>query len=198
MFDCCGLLPVPCPAVVPSTASIDSHHWQRDRRGCYIVNTSQQLLSSHSTAAVVPHMYAVGDCCAGPVAASKLAYTAELQAVVAAANVAQQLQGGVDAPLLSFPVSLSVVLPAPSLVCCSLGASDGVLVFNDVVVGGWLAALAKYVIERSKVGQYRGELLSVVLWAIGEPMTFALNRFYHAAIRAWRSVTPARHIEHST
>ena len=128
---------------------------------------------------------------------AKLAYSAELQAVVAAANVALQLrqQGGAEPAttttmttgLLSFPLSLSGVLPAPQLVCCSLGARDGVLVFNDLVLGGWLAAVAKYIIERSKVGQYRGELASVALWALAEPMTFAVNRLYRAAVRMLHS-----------
>ena len=213
MFDCCGVLPVPCPAVVSSGAT---EGWQRDSRGCYVVNSSQQLLSSPlpaastgatAAAAAVPHVYAIGDCCVGPVAAGKLAYTAELQAVVAAANVSRQVQRGVDAaPLLSFPLSLSSVLPAPSLVCCSLGAADGVLVFNDIVVSGWLAALAKYVIERSKLGQYRGEWVSVGLWAVGEPMTFMLNRVYRAVAQTWRSlpvtvpvpVLQRRHSPHTT
>ena len=199
VLDCCGVLPVPCPAALSSDAS---GGWQRNGRGCYVVSTSQQLLSSRPSPLVVAHMYAIGDCCAAPVVASKLAYTAELQAVVAAANVAQQLQRGVDAaPLLTFPLSLSVVLPAPTLICCSLGAWDGVLVFNDIVVGGWLAALAKLVIERSKVGQYRGQLASGALWAIGEPMTFALNRLYHAIadpLLSWHSQSQRRHNEHTT
>ena len=195
MFDCSGVLPVPCPAALSDEAA-PSDGWQRDRRGCYLVNSAQQLLPSAATAAAVRHMYAIGDCCVGPVATAKLAYSAELQAGLAAANVAQQLQLGLDTtPLLSFPLSLSGVLPAPSLVCCSLGAWDGVLVFNGVVVGGWLAALAKYVIERSKVGQYRGELGSVALWAIGEPMTFAINRLYQSVARLWLAMSQRRHSE---
>ena len=200
VFDCCGVLPAARPAAVADGATAG---WRVDSRGCYAVSSAQQLLSSQPYEAAVSHMYAIGDCCAGPVAATKLAYTAELQATVAAANVSQQLQSGagdVDGgALLSFPLSLSGVLPAPSLVCCSLGAWDGVLVFNELVLGGWLAALAKLVIERSKVGQYRGELASVALWAVGEPMTFAVNRLYQGIARAWHYMT-RQHVRsgHST
>ena len=194
VFDCCGVLPAARPAAVVDGAS---SVWRVDSRGCYAVSGAQQLLPSQPHSAAVSHMYAIGDCCAGPVAATKLAYTAELQATVAAANVAQQLQSGVggveSGALLSFPLSLSGVLPAPSLVCCSLGAWDGVLVFNELVLSGWLAALAKLVIERSKVGQYRGELASVALWAVAEPMTFAINRVYQSIARAWQYAT-RRHV----
>ena len=211
VFDCCGLLPVPCPAAAPANSAAAAaagggeQLWQRDGRGCFLVNSAQQLLLSSSSsssssssqpsaaaAAASPppaarHMYAIGDCCSCPVPSAKLAYSAELQAVVAANNVARQMHSGAESQsLLAYPLSLSGVLPAPILVCCSLGAWDGVLVFNDLVVGGWLAALAKHVIERSKVGQYRGDLASVALWTVGEPMTFAINHLYHAVIRTWR------------
>jgi hypothetical protein len=206
VFDCTGLLPVPLPCMAlsptPPTPSPSTSSPPRAFPSPLPVNVHQQLLLDGR---LYPHVLSIGDCCSPPLPCSKLAYTAELQAIVAAHNVAQ-LSRRVDrsasapaspssVPLLSFPQSLSSILPAPTLICCSLGAWDGVLVFNDVAVTGLLAALMKLVIEVSKVRQYRGEAVAEALWSFAEPTVFAVNRLYQptkaAVVAAWRAATTA-------
>jgi len=167
VFDCTGLQVVPLPVIVASS-SVGPH---------FSVNVHQQLLSEGGR--IHPRVFAIGDCCAPPLPCPKLAYTAELQAAVAADNVAALMRGE-SSTLSAFPLSLSSVLPAPFLVCCSLGPWDGVIVFNEVTITGWLAAVMKWVIEVSKVRQYRGSWAAEVLWNIAEPSTFLLNRAYQA------------------
>ena len=178
--------PTDCPPSAPSSAQSSA--------SLLPVNVHQQLLL-HGR--LYPQVLCIGDCCSPPMPCAKLAYTAELQAAIAADNVrALSVHGPLSpssAPLLSFPQSLSSVLPAPTLICCSLGAWDGVLVFNDVAVTGLLAAAMKLLIELSKVRQYRGEMAAEALWSIAEPMVFAVNRLYqpakHALTAAWRAAT---------
>ena len=195
MFDCTGLLAVPLPAIVGTLRA--SPPPPRPSGHCpsqLSVNVHQQLLLDGRPH---PRVWAIGDCAHPPLPCPKLAYTAELQAAVAADNVAALALHSAPAPPLSFPRSLSTVLPAPSLVCCSLGAWDGVLVFNDVAVTGLLAAAMKLLIELSKVRQYRGSAAAELLWAVAEPSVFAVNRLYHsfkgAASVVWAAAAATRH-----
>jgi hypothetical protein len=200
VFDCTGLKPVALPALFDGphdqqqeVEEEQQHHLPFTARPTPLPVTVHQQV--RWCGRVLSTVFAVGDCCAPPVPSSKLAYTAELQAVLTAHNIAIASQctphSSSPPPLLSFPESLSRVLPAPSLVCCSLGPYDGVLCFNDIAVTGWPAAAMKWLIEVSKVRQYQGSRAAEGLWTIAEPSVFAVNRVYQAAKMRWSRLTAA-------
>ena len=194
VFDCTGLLAVPLPAVTAG-AEREPAPSPAAGKGALSVNAYLQVLAG---GIVQPRMLCIGDCSQPPVPCGKLAYTAELQAAVAAENIFALHRGAADAALWSFPESLSSVLPAPVLLCCSLGAWDGVLVFNDIALTGWLAALMKLIIELSKVRQYREQAWAELMWSIAEPSVFAANRLYHAVkpqLTRWHTL--AMHTPHA-
>lgn len=169
VFDCTGIKPAHFPVFEMSSGS-DALNSEA-RTGFMKVNQFLQIL---------PRVFCIGDCSKDPYGSTKLAYTAELQGEVTARNISSLVHYGILRELNEFPKSLSSVMPPPSVICCSLGPSDGVLCFNQISVTGQLAAWIKWFIERSKVGQYRGEWLSSCVWKIGEPATFFMNMLYRA------------------
>lgn len=178
--DCTGIVPNPLPNVQltePVAVLADFV----DATNCLRVTPCMQLVSRRGEC--VSRVFAIGDCSSAPSHSMKMAYNAELQGTVAGANIADRILHGAETQLRAFPISLSHVLPPPRLVCCSLGPRDGVLVFNDLCVSGLTAAFAKWLIERSKLGQYRGGWAATALWKIGEPATFLANRVYRAVER---------------
>lgn len=85
--------------------------------------------------------------------APKVAYQSELQAWVVCENICRQSEGR---SLWRFPDDLSLLSDCPTLVACSLGKNDGLLIFDEsVIFSGKLAAINKDFIERSKVSQMR-------------------------------------------
>ena len=201
VFDCTGLLAVPLPAVIAGEGGGQKSDGSAAavppslvaRKGVVSVNAQLQV---EEDGCVHQRLFCIGDCCQPPQPCGKLAYTAELQATVAAHNILALHHG--DRQLSCFPKSLSSVLPAPVIICCSLGAWDGVLVFNDLAVMGWPAALMKWLIEVSKVRQYRGSRAAELLWTIAEPSVFAVNRLYQLvkSSLSW-AVTAPMHTRHT-
>jgi len=93
----------------------------------------------------------------------KVAYQAELQAWCVAENLMRQAEGRRE---WNFPADLVGAPSAPSLVCCSLGKSDGLVIFNSLVVSGWISVLTKFMLERTKMMQLRGNIIGECAWTV--------------------------------
>ena len=90
----------------------------------------------------------------------RTAHIAEAQAELCSANVLsylQSLQSGRQTTLKLYPDDIFHSHRAPLLACVSLGRAHSILVFNNVVLGGavlgLLAALVKWIIERTKIAE---------------------------------------------
>ena len=199
LFDCTGLLPIPTPAIQP-----EQQQQQRDGRGSGRLTVTAALQCP--AAAARGRLFAIGDCaeldaeaaaCAGA-ALTRLAYTAEQQAAVAADNILSSISGQTEAEhgqrsLAPFPSSLcGPGVPPPRIICCSLGSRDGVLCFNDLLLPGLPAALAKWAIEWSKVRQYRGWQSAQLLWDAAERLVYAVNRAYRSIERRRAALSGSR------
>ena len=93
----------------------------------------------------------------------KVAYQAELQAWCVAENLMRQAEGRRE---WNFPADLVGAPSAPSLVCCSLGKSDGLVIFNSLVVSGWISVITKFMLERTKMMQLRGNIIGECAWTV--------------------------------
>lgn len=133
-----------------------------------------------------PNIFCMGDMMTEPAKQGKVAYMAELNAWLVCENIIR-VEQGMDKPYLwQFPRDLSVLPTPPVLVCCSLGNWDGVLIFNQLIMGGKLAAISKHFIERSKMWFLQGKFFGKFTWTMAEPMTLYMNRAYHAVARVAR------------
>ena len=67
----------------------------------------------------------------------------------------------------------------PALACVSLGPNNGIVIFNDLVVGGVIfgiiGAFVKFFIERSKISEIRQERTGRLIWAMGH----VISNFFH-------------------
>jgi NADH dehydrogenase FAD-containing subunit len=120
------------------------------------------------------------------------AHLAESQAEICAHNVAAFLTArqGTDASgsalprLLRYPQDEFGTSLCPLLSCVSLGPRCGIVVFNDLVLGGllfgMLGAVAKYVVERTKVAEIRNQLWGRAFWAFSHVVVNAIHALYVA------------------
>ena len=71
---------------------------------------------------------------------------------------------------------------APLLACVSLGPKCGIVIFNDLVIGGMLlgilGGLVKYIIERSKIAEIRNKLWGRAFWAFGHVVVNTIHRLH--------------------
>ena len=81
-----------------------------------------------------------------------------------------------DEPLLPYPRGLLGADLAPRVYCLSLGEADGMLAFNGLVVPGWPAAVAKRLIEWTKVAQAAERPIGVFAWRVADVMAACLSR----------------------
>lgn len=129
------------------------------------------------------------------------AHLAESQAEICAHNVAAFLtarQGTNSATLprlLRYPQDEFGTSLCPLLSCVSLGPRCGIVVFNDLVMGGLLfgmiGGLAKYLVERSKVAEIRNQLWGRAFWAFAHVVVNAI----HALYVAFKTFHPLRFID---
>ena len=75
----------------------------------------------------------------------------------------------------------------PALACISLGPRHGILVFNNLILGGavfaMLAAMTKRFIERSKISEVRCEVVGAVVWQV---LHVAVNLAHACYVRIHR------------
>ena len=143
-----------------------------DARGRVTVSPTLQLPSS-------AWCYAIGDASASLGAGDlKLAHTAELQGHLAAENIKRQAKGvkGGGQPLLTYPHGVVGADRAPRVFAVSLGEGYAVMAFNSLVAHGALPALAKALIEWSKVAACGERPVGVLTWHVADAVTNFISR----------------------
>ena len=158
-----------CTGGRAETAALEGHFGgQLDARGRLLVNEQLQLGSSS-------RVYAMGDCMHHRASdEAKLGHTAELNAHVVAENVRRQRRGE---PLLAYPHgAVGPLGRSPRIFCVSLGKHDGALAFNSLVLTGVLPAVAKRLIEWTKVAAMAERPAGVLFWTIADWLAVALTR----------------------
>lgn len=115
------------------------------------------------------------------------AHLAESQAELVAQNVAKilKIQHGdkmLNTKLHRYPEDVFGVGLSPLLSCVSLGPRYGIVVFNNLVIGGvllgMLGSLVKFIIERSKIAEIRNKVWGRAFWAFGH----VVSNFIHCAM----------------
>lgn len=109
-------------------------------------------------------IYAVGDAAAVEgVATAQIIFHGEEMAAVAVANI--EASEDIHSPLSVGNPRREAEAGQPLLCCTSLGPQDGMFsTQSELVATGALAAMQKQMIEATKVGALKGELLSTLLW----------------------------------
>jgi len=147
---CCGLRP---------QVHIPKEEHKFTKLG-YTVNDKLQI---YGTSAV----YAAGDCVDGEtVGAMKTAYTAEEMGTTAGKNVLASVCGSTT--LHSYPSTLYWTPSTPTVVLVSLGKSDCILVFNNIVLKFSLFLWFKHFVQWSKIRQVESYSWAILIWIVGE------------------------------
>lgn len=130
-------------------------------------------------------VFAAGDVASVP-GEDKIASAAELQAeAIARAVVDMQrgrIRGNKKAAMDAYPQSIVGAETSPLVYGISLGPHEGILVFNDIALGGnWVlrrvAALSKAFIEYTKILEVQQCRPAVWLWErLAHPIMFAVHR----------------------
>ena len=111
---------------------------------------------------------------------------AEFQAKAIASVITRSgsLHGVRPYPHMAFGSSIT-----PALACVSLGPRAGILVFDNLVLGGLffsaLAALAKFSIERTKVSEMRCQRTGTLFWKVMHAVANALHRWFVRAMQLY-------------
>jgi len=119
------------------------------------------------------HIFAVGDLMTLPSGEIKQAFYAQLHGKLAGRNVARHLS---QKRLLEYPRDIVGASQAPLVAIVSLGRYSGSLVFNNLVITGFLAAITKWFIEWTKVQEMRERPVGLFVWHIGDKTAFFLSR----------------------
>lgn len=126
------------------------------------------------------------------------AHIAESQAELCAANVRRFLHNTAAGKtssitahhLLQYPRDVFGAPLNPLLACVSLGPRQAILVVNGLVIGGavlgLVAAIAKFVIERSKIAEIRQKAWGRAFWALSHVIVNALHAAYVNLIVFWK------------
>jgi len=144
-----------------------------------------------------PNIFAIGDGMSEPAQLTKEAHYAEMHAMMTAENLirlelnetipkAAPLSVHSSSPkqrftalsLLAYPVGFTA--PArnpPRLSSYSMGQHDGVLFFNSLIITGRIAAYTKrYMVEWTKMWQYKGNLIGIWIWKIADEVVLQINK----------------------
>lgn len=120
-------------------------------------------------------VFAMGDVMLLPGSADlKLGHTAELNAEVAAENALRSGHGA--ARLAAYPFGAVGADVPPRVFAVSLGEFSGTIAFNGLVISGVLAAVAKSVIEWTKVAACEERPVGVYFWRFGDAAANWLSR----------------------
>lgn len=126
-----------------------------------------------------PRIFGMGDVCIHNRSAElKLGHTAELNAHLAAINMERHHS---QAPLLEYPNGIVGCAVSPKVYCISLGKYDGVLIFNSIVlygfIGGFIAAVVKWLLEWTKVAAAANRTVGVLFWEFADLMSIQISRW---------------------
>lgn len=126
-----------------------------------------------------PTVFGMGDVCLHPRSNElKLGHTAELNAHLAAHNLQEHHASG---RLLEYPHGVVHCGTSPKVYCISLGEYDGVLIFNSIVlygvVGGFIAAIVKWLLQWTKVAAAANRAVGILFWELADFMSIQISRW---------------------
>lgn len=122
------------------------------------------------------NVFAIGDMMLHPSLELKQAYFAETNGEAAASNILSLSAGRDKSTWVRYPHDICGNAAMPLVYVVSLGRYDGSLGFNKLVINGVIAAVLKWVIEWTKVKQMQGRPIGILIWMIGDWLTFLLSR----------------------
>jgi len=145
---------------------------QLNKRGQLVVTDTLQV-KDH------PNIFGMGDLCLHERSNElKLGHTAELNAHLAAANLERH---HLRRPMLQYPHGVVGGAVSPKVYCISLGKYDGVLVFNQIVLygvlGGFVAAVMKWLLEWTKVAAAAGREVGIQFWELADFMSVLISKW---------------------
>jgi len=161
-----------CVGVKPNTSTLRdspllSEHLVGAREAVH-VNAQLQLEGEG-----LEHIYCVGDMMRHASRELKLGHTAELNAKLVALNISRAQQ---RLPPLAYPEGAVGAPTSPHIFCLSLGPYDATLGFNGLLIHGWLPALAKWVLEWTKVAAAAERPVGVLFWVVADYASCLLAR----------------------
>jgi len=121
-------------------------------------------------------IFACGDLASPPSSGEDQAFQAETQGKLAAKNVLTMISSSDSKKLCRYPRDVAGIPEMPLLFVLSLGQHDGVLGFNWLTIPGPLAAIAKFVLEYTKVLDMRGSLLGSLVWKVADAVVLVIAR----------------------
>ncbi len=147
-------------------SSVESLKFQRSKSGALMVNDHLQVIGH-------PCIFAVGDCMQHTSNEAKLGHTAEVNGHLVAKNIKNTLSAE---PLLVYPDGVTGALTTPKIYAISLGAYDGVIIFNWFALYGSLAAITKWVLEWTKVAYVKNSFVGNIFWLVADTISLFLSR----------------------
>jgi len=163
VFNCLGMK---CNT---QSVSAGAYNGELNMKGALQVNELFQVGESDN-------IFAVGDMMVHPTLELKQAYYAEANGDAVAMNILNHLAGRPKSTWVKYPYDICGSAVMPLVYVVSLGRYDGSLGFNKVVINGACAALVKWVIEWTKVKQMQGRPIGILVWTVGDWLTFLLSR----------------------
>lgn len=143
-------------------------------------NSQEKHVSSSTSVVHDGCIFACGDVATPPSSDEKQAFQAESQGKVAAENVIRLLKSAskttTKTKLYRYPQDIASDGFMPLVFVLSLGRHDGVLGFNTLCIPGPIAAIAKWVLEYTKVLEMRGNILGRIIWIVAENVVFFLSQ----------------------
>lgn len=160
VYKCMGFRPASGPLARYFGNSID-------KRGSIIVNDFLQV-EQH------PNVFAMGDVMIhAPSNELKLGHTAEVNAHLVCANLRRHEAAK---PMLRYPEGVTAAQKTPKVYAVSLGKYDGTLGFNWLVLNGVLAAVAKWLLEWTKLAATEQRAVGVLFWEFSDWAACLLGR----------------------
>ncbi|KAG7341680.1 NADH dehydrogenase [Nitzschia inconspicua] len=148
-------------------------------RQTVVVDETLQVQGVNHTCAL-SSIFACGDVASPPTHDEKQAFQAEIQGKVVARNVLKLLSNNYNnsknVELYRYPEDIAGSSKMPLVFVLSLGRYDGVLGFNTLLVPGPLAAIAKWLLEYTKVLHMKGGLLGQFIWKLNDAVVLFLSR----------------------
>ena len=150
-----------------ANASFECELSQAEEGKGFLVRSTMQSVSSDA-------VFVVGDAaCCETSTSEKTAFSADVQALVAARNIAK-LACESKEPLDVFPESVCHGKPLPLILCISLYKYSGTFQIGSLVINGYLASVMKNTIEYFQLQIARNGPIPSTVWGIFERITLFL------------------------
>ena len=156
-----------CVGVMPNTGMLKGSPYEgKGFRDSVEVNDYLQV-EGH------PNVYCVGDMMSHTSRELKLGHTAEINAHMAAHNIAADLHGK---PLGKYPRAITGADWSPKIYCLSLGKYDAVASLNGLILTGWYVAVLKWLLEWTKVAAAGERPVGVFFWWFADNVSNYMSR----------------------